>query len=465
MPFPSRPAFRSRLQTLSGDEVQAFVADLWTARGWSVQDGDDGLLVRRAGDAEWETVRVDAGESGDGAPDADILVITSASEPVIQEDTEILDLDDLYRQSKFALRRGDAARVVADHLDDVEAATIQQPAGNTESDSIRAVETGSVGDSSRDSRSPPAASAADLGDSDPDQGDGPDANESAASSDARWIDRRSLLAAGVGFLTGLGTTAGAFLVSPSVDESIELPGLSEDGVVDAGLVARNHSRVIEGASYTLALTLSSTDASKRLQSFVSMELDLGPDRTYLTRVATDGQDAPRFLGSPPAAAIFWSDGEVFLVTRNPEEPASFRQFQPPDGYVGTWMYWAWQIPFGGRFSSSSTNFVRRLFEAVPTRLVERRTSDGRTRYRVTDDGPIAAGTASLGYPRASNPRHVRLDAVLDREGHITSMNLRYRVTLDGEPVTIHRTLGYTDVGDTIVDRPDRIREPHLDLAP
>ncbi|MEF8778874.1 MAG: hypothetical protein V5A36_08180, partial [Natronomonas sp.] len=199
-----------------------------------------------------------------------------------------------------------------------------------------------------------------------------------------------------------------------------------------------------------------SDADRSLRSYLSMNLALAADRTYLAHVSTDGPEAPKFLGEPPATAMFWSDSESYFVQRPSDEPQSFTEFEPPDGYAGTWQYWARTIPFGGMHDSRPEVYFRTVFEAIPTRLVERQSTDGTSRYRIADDGTQPRSASELGDPGLSDVRDVRLDAVVDRHSVIRSFELQFVAEANGDRIEHRRTLDYSALGETEVERPESV---------
>jgi len=228
-----------------------------------------------------------------------------------------------------------------------------------------------------------------------------------------------------------------------------------EGVRDPTALAAAHASAIRDVSYSLSTTQVRHGADRALRSYLSMDLAQAADRSFLARVATAGPDGPKFLGNTPATGVYWSDGDVHLAKIPSDGESTFHSFVPPMGYVGTWKYWAWLVPFGGMYFSGPQRYYSTVFEAIPTRLVERRlTADGPV-YRV--EGRAARSPSSLETVGASGVRDVTLRASIDRDGVVRSFDASYGALFDGDRVDVRRTIEYADVGSTTVGRPDRGR--------
>lgn len=461
MPIDAPARFQARLSALSGAELEAFVAALWEARGYAVERVENGLLVRQSSDDSTTKLAVlQASYEGAAPPDVDMVVAIQASAPAVGSEVTVIDVDELFEMSVFGVETAESDRLWTNQLnisppewhDAVDAGTgAASEAGGDQEPAADELET-------RNQTTEDSAEAADV---EKTTSVASQARESApgiggttdrASDSGGRFSRRGTLIAGAAALAGLGTAAA---VSMSTNENVEIPvsGLDRDGVQDPGALAETHGTVIEGTSYSLALRSLWSEVGGGLRSYLSLDLGVTRDRTYRTRVSTAGPEAPRFLGNPPATAVYWSDGETYIVNRSTDETEGFREFVPPDRFVGSWEYWAHAIPFGGRLGSHPTTYFRRVFDEVPTRFVERTTGRGPTRYRVANDGERPSPGSSLGLVDIGNARDVRLDTTIDENGVIRTFDITFRGDAAGEPVEITRTLRYDSVGSTVVEDP------------
>lgn len=458
-------AFHEQFFALSSDEATSFVADLWRARGWTVERSQGRLVARQAdGDPTKTLYVIGAGRDDSPPPDSPAVVQrTEPSRPGRSERVTILQSRDLYEMIQFGVDRDTARELQAAYFDvgPVETATLadagESPDGKPTAPSTTAsqaseADTSTIaGESSWDGLASDA-STAETGTPDLST----DATEPVTDGDTGGrFNRRRLIAAGGALLAGVGAVLGAGLETDG-DSTAAPPGLTDEGVVDATALGRGHVAAISDRSYSLVFDQIATAADESLRSYISMDLALAADRTYRAHVGTAGPEAPGFLGEPPASAIFWSDGDRFFVQHSPSETESFTEFQPPNNYIATWHYWAGMIPFGGTIGSRPDEYFGTVFGAVPTRLVERQTIEGRTEYRMTNDGPELRKPSPLGEPDVSEVRNVGLDATVDQRGIIRAFDLRFNATMDGDSADFHKTVLYRSIGETDVARPTAI---------
>lgn len=232
---------------------------------------------------------------------------------------------------------------------------------------------------------------------------------------------------------------------PEGDRDGLAPGVTDDGVELPGVLADAHAASLSNRSYRLVTTRTVRYENGTLRERLHLELALGTDRSYLVATETAGPAAPVFLGRPPAAAAFWSNGSTYVRRLTRGEETTYTTFQPAEG-AGTWQYWARTVPFGGQ-EASPRNFIDRTFTSVPTSVTDRTTVDGTTAYR------LAGSRATGPLPEVGTPRSVDLRATVTADGLVRSLTLTYAGTVDGEPVTVRRTVGYQGVGNTTVERP------------
>jgi hypothetical protein len=257
---------------------------------------------------------------------------------------------------------------------------------------------------------------------------------------------------------------------PEADrETTRSSGINASGVSDPEMLADAHGDWLSERSYTLISNQTVRYENGDIRSQYRSRLLLGEDRAYLVTVRTRGSNASRIVGEPPAVSRYYSDGDVYVRAYG-DPPTEFNEFTPSRG-VGTWSFWA----RSGAFSvwTSPEELFERSFESIPTEVETRRVVDGVRRYRVVDTGDNDAALsfpeaesargrlgatgdhdAALPFPEAEPAQNVSLVADIDETGLVRRFELEYRGEIDGEPVVVSRTIAYTDVDGTEVERPE-----------
>lgn len=257
-----------------------------------------------------------------------------------------------------------------------------------------------------------------------------------------------LVTAGCNTLVGGGGEAPTATVTPApvpAEETVA-PGVTDEGVRNPRALADAHADVLAAASYRLTANRTVRAANGTLRERLTLELALAADRSYRADAATAGPAAPVFLGTPPATATFWSNGSTYVRKLTRDDRTTYNSFTPVEG-AGTWQYWARTVPFGGQ-QATPRAFLRRTFRAVDTDVVGRTEANGTTTYLLRGNATTERLEAGV-----SNPRNVSLTATVTEQGLVASLSLRYVGTVNGERVRVVRTVSYSDVGATTVDRP------------
>lgn len=224
-------------------------------------------------------------------------------------------------------------------------------------------------------------------------------------------------------------------------------GIDGSGVSDPRSLAAAHDRRLEERSYRLVSNQTIRYDNGSVRSQYLTDLRLAANRTYSVTVRTDGPAGPRLLGDPPAVSEFWSDGETYVRAFGTTDP-TYNEFTPTASGVGTWRFWATTGAF--EVPRSPSTVIAESLGAVPTRVESTRSVGGDERYRVVDAG---ASEAELPFPAASPARNVSLVAAVDRSGLVRRLELEYTGRIDGDRVTVSRSIVYSDVGATEVGRP------------
>jgi len=227
------------------------------------------------------------------------------------------------------------------------------------------------------------------------------------------------------------------------------PGVNEDGVVDASLLASAHARTISNQSYTLRSIRTVRYTNGTVRSRLAVSVRLAANRSYLVRARTQGEHAPTFLGRPPANATFWSNGSLYLRAYTSNGETTYNRFTPPDQFIGTWRYWISAAAFGG-----SGNFARKTYEQtfaeLDTSINRVESSDEGSLFRVVGRG---AGEPQFLPPEVSRVRNLTVVSLVDSSGLVRSYQVRYDAVVDGERVRVRWSVDYSRVGSTRVERP------------
>lgn len=227
------------------------------------------------------------------------------------------------------------------------------------------------------------------------------------------------------------------------------PGIDESGVVSPDALAAAHEERDDDLSYTLVSNRTVRFGNGTVRGEFRLRVALAENRSYLATISTAGAEGPVLLGSPPATATYWSNGETYarVLTRNGR--TTYNTFTPPDQYAGTWRFWTRTVAFGGR-SGYAGQTVRETFSAIPTRLDGRERVDGTTRFRLTGGKATSTDFAA---PEVDAVRNLTLVATVDRDGFVHHIHYRFDGRIDGVSVRVERTITYRDVGNTTVEKP------------
>ncbi|WP_276273089.1 hypothetical protein [Haloarcula litorea] len=221
------------------------------------------------------------------------------------------------------------------------------------------------------------------------------------------------------------------------------PGVGPTGVTDPAALGWAHANRLENASYTLVVNRTERYRNGTRHSQLRTRVRLAADRTYLTDVAVRGAGGPVLLGRPPASATFWSDGDRFLRRLTRDNRTVYNEYTPPDSYAGTWPYWVRAVALDGRPS-------RDVSETVGEFRTE-------TERRSGDPGVVVVGDGlrddRFRGERVTEPADATLVARVTPDGFVR----RYRVTYaartdDGTPVRVTRSVRFSAVGNTTVER-------------
>jgi hypothetical protein len=228
------------------------------------------------------------------------------------------------------------------------------------------------------------------------------------------------------------------------------PGVTADGVIDPATLADAHVAVTENASYTVVSNRTIRYTNGSLVSRLSVRLRLAADRQFHVRTTTGGPDGPLLLGTPPAAAEYWSNGSVYVRALTREGRTTYNRFSPPDTFVGTWRYWRSTVPFGGQ-DGHARETIHNLFSDVPTALAGTASAGTTTVYRLAGEGARDDSFAKAGSGPVDG---VTVAAEVTEDGLVRRFDLSYVTFVDGHSARVNWTLSYLEVGNTTAPAPE-----------
>lgn len=412
----SRDAFARRLQALSDEDLAAFVADCWAARGWdaTVEDG----TVVASGHPERPDRRLGVGQDA-AAP---TVVVPEGD----ADGRTALDAGDLHGLCVHVLDRGTADALCREHL----GVTVSEGTGPSVGERV----AGAL--PSRRTAEVAALLAVvaggllllvPVGPSLPGLG------ESASSAPATPAPTADDPAAGA--ITPMDTPA-----STVAGGDPPVPGLSADGVADVDRLADAHAAAVTGRSYRLTLShreMVGGEVAGGAREVVAVE---GPD-TYVTTMERWGR-----LETNPAVvadADAYANG-TYRYERVPTLNGSRAERTLVSGRSGGEGYHADRVERYLRWflDAEETSVSRVPPEGEPTSVGD---ADVGPLYRVTGTGTDFRGAEDY-----------EVTALVTESGFVREVRVSYAVP--DRDVSVSITLRYADVGETTVTPPAWYRE-------
>lgn len=234
--------------------------------------------------------------------------------------------------------------------------------------------------------------------------------------------------------------------SPTDDP--ERLGVSE--LTDGRELARAHAENLRNASFTVVANRTATYWNGSLHSRLRIRLQAASDgQTYRASVAVAGPGGPVFLGRPPAAATFWSDGETYVRRFDTGNRTVYNRFSPSFGYAGTRAYWLEIVALDG----TPRRDVAETFGSFRLRVTDRSDVGGTTVYRLVGSAPQSRGFVDDNED-VGGVRNASLTARVTEGGLVRSYRVTYTAeTPTGAVVNVVRRIRYERVGATTVTRP------------
>lgn len=416
--------FVDALGGLAAVRFQAFVADLWRARGRPVTSEGRAVVVADAPNRR--LLPLAAGEHGPVPAAIDLVVRAEPAEPSADRNVDRIGADRLYELFRFAVDEPDAKRLRRRYLQPV----AEQTTGGT------ALAAESRADATAEGSREP---------------------EPAGSS--RRPERRTVLAGLGAFLAGVGFFAA---VNPFGDDGSESPastasgplagrpappGLSNAGVSDTDRLVDAHTGLLASTSYTLSVTRTEHGPGGDLRSTLGLHAELGKRRAFAVDVSTGGPAGRTLFGERPAQAQLWSPGDRLFRRLTARGETRYGEFVVGSG-VGGAFYWANVFPFAGR-RTSTVDFLQWVLGGTDLSIA---VDDG-SHDPVSVLGSGDRLDAAPGQPAAAAPVVERLQGTITNAGLVRSLRLWLRERREGTARRVTWSIDYRRLGETAVERP------------
>lgn len=249
-----------------------------------------------------------------------------------------------------------------------------------------------------------------------------------------------LAVAGCSGALGPSTTPSRTLTPASVPEGpgtsgTVAPGVGDETVVDADLLAAAHETTLDATSYRFTRTRTVTGPNGTLL-FIERNATVAPERRAYTFTKLETASRSWAASAGYSRIDIWYHGNV---VRN--------RFRNADGFS---RFWGVNRSVAGGPIRNPTGSERAatLLAAVEFEVANR-TENG-SRLVATDvREPGAIGTS----PLVGEPRNVTLTATVDARGVVRAYALTYRAPYDGRTVTVTERQTVTRLGAATVPQP------------
>lgn len=264
-----------------------------------------------------------------------------------------------------------------------------------------------------------------------------------------------VLLAGCGGLAGPGRPTDTVSPAPvptdsstATPETTYPPGIGPGGVTDPVRLANAHYGSLRNRSYTTTRTVVKRDVDGTFVSRTRFHGQFGPDRSRFRFVYTARGESQVF-GTTPGRLELYADDERLLqsltvrneTTRESLPPQSFSQRPGPfNEYPGR--------AFGLRSPSREAYLLFLAVEETVFPITDNETAAYYVRATGLDQ-PVALANLE----RVDDPANASLTATLGPDGLVREYDLSYEATHEGRRVRVERTVTYSGVGGTTVERP------------
>jgi hypothetical protein len=408
----------AHLRRLDDDALLAFVADLWTARGYETTRGDGVVTVERDGDTSTLVtpgrgpMSADVVVAPDGAAATDARVVDAADlhellqyavEPTVRDDLCRRHLGDALADLDLPLRLAARRRLRAvgawvPLLAPIVVVLVVVLAGGS---LIAAVTGGS------DAGAPGAGV-----DATPVEGVDADGDASAVSAGARVNE------------------SGAYRPDDAVTD---VPGANRSGVTDVDALARGHERALANGSYALWFDESRprnwTEGAPRVHTDVDMTVEGG-------RYAVVTSESAGRSASEEVVRRIYYDGSTWYVATAGTNGTSYRVVDDTGEAPSVGVN-----PFALR-----ETLIRRYLSTPESQYEGYIDQEGDILYRFTGEGtPEGMGLAGVS--------DYRFFAVVDDSGLVVVGNVEYTLTVNDRRTEVRIRWTYGAFGETAVLRP------------
>jgi len=226
-------------------------------------------------------------------------------------------------------------------------------------------------------------------------------------------------------------------------------GVDATGVTDATALAATQEVTLENTSYTLVTNRTVRGANGSVRSSIEVQLRLSSARNYHAEISVRGPDAPLVIGEPPTRAEYWANDEEYIRRQVIDNRTEYSRYGPSEEYVGTWRFWLGTVAL----DIDPETDLRKTLESFETCVAERATVDDSERIHVVGTEPISedfvddqSDVVSVG--------NATVHAFVTESGFVESYYVVYDAELaDGSSVSVRRSVRYSTLGNTTVDRP------------
>lgn len=226
-------------------------------------------------------------------------------------------------------------------------------------------------------------------------------------------------------------------------------GVGPDGVTDPALAASKHAAALQNTSYTVVSNRTVRTLDGSLRSRLDVTLQLSASRHYHANVSVRGPNAPVFLGDPPTQAEYWANDEVYLRKQVIDNRTEYSRYGTSEEYVGTWRFWLGSVAL----DLGPESDVRSVFGSFRTSVAGQTEVDGERRTHLVGT-TVRSERFVDDQSDLRSVENATLHAFVTESGLVDSYQVTYTATRrDGTRVRVRRSVAFSDVGNTTIDRP------------
>ncbi|WP_276299229.1 DUF7537 family lipoprotein [Halorussus lipolyticus] len=220
------------------------------------------------------------------------------------------------------------------------------------------------------------------------------------------------------------------------------PGLNESGVTDAAALSSAHANYLRNRSYTVVSNLTARDLDGAVRARADRVRKVAHDPlSVVSRSNVTGE--PRRIGLYRYDMAVWSSqNDTWYAIERPNGTTYQRAGDDR------------RPPLASRTGRDSL-FV--LFSGLNTTLADTEDRGGTARYRVNSTG-IRSPDALASQLRADSVRNVSFSALVGDTGLVHEYAIEYTAVRGDNTTRIERTVRFTALGETTVERPAWVDE-------